>query len=462
MNLKRLFSPSFGSAADAAPKESSVPSPVPETDVVDDAFVQLAGGHLDAPFEQKTVAKPGDGVQENDYVVLAGGFSGVPLRMPGETEAASESGPDADLTLTETAAIDSTESKTDLAPVDPDNPVIDVHDPHLESFGPLPDFLVHDQSAEQEKPKGEPEAEDPAAASISTLRSPFPAIRERKARRWPWRRQAQQDVHVSYDHDWGTGVSVGEEEALRQRLMNKNQPPKSRRGSVLILGMMSAAAAVALTAGNPSKVLEAVPDAKRIVSQVQNDLITRVALTTGSTEPSSDGSLCAQQPSVDGCFTNNVIRAAAFVCPTAMHPIAVEFASSPVRAAVGLSHRASMAPSTGFATVLSAETTFDFMTRDLNFAVDLVSFRRNGTIAGMLKNVQPRQQLPVQVAKADGIVALRGNEVERLGLTPDCRIAIFENGIPPEYFSQDAKVNNSPQRINTIKPQTQAKAELGR
>ena len=462
MNLKRLFSSSFGSAADAPSKESPVSSSVLGADIVDDAFVQLAGGQLDAPIEQKTVAEPADEVQENDYVVLAGGFSGVPLRMPGENETASESGPDADLTLTETAAIDSTAIKADLAPVDPDNPVIDVHDPHLESFGPLPDFLVQDQSTDHEGPKEELEADASATASISTLPSTFPAVRERKARRWPWRRRAQQEVHVSYDHDWGTGVSVGEEEALRQRLMNKNHPPKSRKGSVIVLGMMSAAAALVFTAGNPSQLLEAVPDAKRIVSHVQNDLITRVALTTGSTEPSSDGSICAQQPSIDGCFTNNVIRAAAFVCPTAMHPIAVEFASSPVRAAVGLSHRASMAPSTGFATVLSAETTFDFMTRDLNFAVDLVSFRRNGTIAGMLKNVQPRQQLPVQVAKADGIVALRGNEVERLGLTPDCRIAIFENGIPPDYFSQDAKVNNSPKRINTIKPKTQAKAELGR
>lgn len=459
MNLKRFFPSSFGSADAASATESPVTSPLSAE--IDDAFVQLAGGQLHEPASDEKAA-PADEVRENDFVILAGGFSGVPLRLPGENAPDMPAASGTDIAVTDTAASLALEPGSETISVDPDNPVIDVHDPYLESFGPLPDFLMQEAATAELEPKDEPVSPDPASEAGTALPAPLQAVRERRARRWPWRRRSQQDVHVSYDHDWGTGISVGEEEALRQRLMNKNQPPKSRKGSVVILGMMSAAAAVALTMGNPGKILDAVPDAKKIVSHVQNDLITRVSLTTGSTEPSNDGSICAQQPSMDGCFTNNVIRAAAFVCPTAMHPIAVEFASSPVRAAVGLSHRATIAPSTGFATVLSAETTFDFMTRDLNFAVDLVSFRRNGTIAGMLKNVQPRQQLPVQVAKADGIIALRGNEVERLALTPDCRIAIFENGIPPEYFSQDAKVNNSPQRINTIKPQTQAKAELGR
>ncbi|WP_162820507.1 DUF192 domain-containing protein [Microvirga calopogonii] len=422
--------------------------------MVDDSFILLVGGQLQPTHEDPAPEAETDDILSNDFVVLAGGFTGKPLGEAGEKVealASDDSAGDVAEAVADAAlgAGEASPESGPAGPADPDNPVIDVRDPYLETFGPLPDAV--------------PEAA-PALAPVvgNTLPGPYNAPPARKARRWPWSRTAASEVEVSYEHDWGTGISVNEEEALRQRLMNKNQPPKKRRGPVIILGTMAAAAALVLTAGSPTKVLEAIPTAKKIVTRAQNDLISRVALTSGpSAEPAKDTSMCAQQPSMDGCFTNNVIRAAAFVCPTAMHPVAVEFASSPVRAAVGLSHRASMAPSTGFATILSAETTFDFMTRDLNFAVDLISFRRNGNIAGMLKNVQPRQQLPVQVAKADGIIALRGNEIERLALTPDCRIAIFENGIPPEYFAQDAKVNNSPVRI-PVKPQTQAQADLGR
>ncbi|QRM35069.1 DUF192 domain-containing protein [Microvirga sp. VF16] len=423
--------------------------------MVDDSFILLVGGQLQ-PTAEDPIPEPGtDDTQTNDFVVLAGGFTGTPLGEAGqkvEPFAADDNAGDVigSVANAEPAEDEASAEAGSAGPIDPDNPVIDVHDPYLESFGPLPDPVSVEAT--------------PTLASVpgNTLPGPYHAPEARKSRRWPWSRAAASEVNVSYDHDWGTGISVNEEEALRQRLMNKNQPPKKRRGSLVLIGTVATAAALVLTAGSPTKILEAVPSAKKIVTRVQNDLISRVSLTSESpAEQTRDSSMCAQQPSTDGCFTNNVIRAAAFVCPTAMHPVAVEFASSPVRAAVGLSHRASMAPSTGFATILSAETTFDFMTRDLNFAVDLISFRRNGSIAGMLKNVQPRQQLPVQVAKADGIIALRGNEIERLALTPDCRIAIFENGIPPEYFAQDAKVNNSPVRI-PVKPQTQAQADLGR
>ncbi|WP_262030785.1 DUF192 domain-containing protein [Microvirga sp. Mcv34] len=453
MNLTRFWPSKSGATSKEAGQAQ--PSSPAGSDTIDDSFILLVGGQLQPPAEDPAPEAEIDDTHANDFVVLAGGFTGKPLGEAGETVDAPAEDHSAGKVVEAVVNADPAEGQTSAeddpaGPVDPDNPVIDVHDPYLETFAPLPDQVAAEAA--------------PALASVTgnTLPGPYHAPEARKARRWPWSRAAASEVNVSYDHDWGTGISVNEEEALRQRLMNKNQPPKKRRGSLVLIGTMATAAALVLTAGSPTKVLEVVPSAKRIVTRVQNDLISRVSLTSDSpAEQTRDSSMCAQQPSTDGCFTNNVIRAAAFVCPTAMHPVAVEFASSPVRAAVGLSHRASMAPSTGFATILSAETTFDFMTRDLNFAVDLISFRRNGNIAGMLKNVQPRQQLPVQVAKADGIIALRGNEIERLALTPDCRIAIFENGIPPEYFAQDAKVNNSPVRI-PVKPQTQAQADLGR
>jgi uncharacterized membrane protein (UPF0127 family) len=453
MNLKRFWSSNAGaSSKDAGQAQPSSPA---AADMIDDSFILLVGGQLQSSADDPALEPDTDDTHANDFVVLAGGFTGKPLGEAGEKVEAPAGDDTAGHVAESVTNADSAEGEAfadvpPAGPVDPDNPVIDVHDPYLETFAPLPDK--------------DPAEAAPVLASGAgnTLPGPYHAPHTRKARRWPWSRTEASEVNVSYDHDWGTGISVNEEEALRQRLMNKNQPPKKRRGSLILIGTMATAAALVLAAGSPTKVLEAVPSAKKIVTRVQNDLISRVSLTAGApAEPARDNSMCAQQPSMDGCFTNNVIRAAALVCPSAMHPIAVEFASSPVRAALGLSHRATMAPSTGFATILSAETTFDFMTRDLNFAVDLISFRRNGNIAGMLKNVQPRQQLPVQVAKADGIIALKGNEIERLGLTPDCRIAIFENGIPPEYFAQDAKVNNSPVRI-PAKPQTQAQADLGR
>lgn len=139
---------------------------------------------------------------------------------------------------------------------------------------------------------------------------------------------------------------------------------------------------------------------------------------------------CIDDPEQDGCFVGNVIRQGAFLCADGPRPVALEFASSPVRAQVGLSHRDHLAPSTGFATILPTTTRVNYITKDVRVPLDIVAFRRDGSIAAIIPDIPPRRQMPIAVPAADGIVAIRGGEAKRLRITEACQFAAYEEGVP--------------------------------
>ena len=142
------------------------------------------------------------------------------------------------------------------------------------------------------------------------------------------------------------------------------------------------------------------------------------------------GKSCIDDPEQDGCFVGNVIRQGAFLCADGPRPVALEFASSPVRAQVGLSHRDHLAPSTGFATILPTTTRVNYITKDVRVPLDIVAFRRDGSIAAIIPDIPPRRQMPIAVPAADGIVAIRGGEAKRLRITEACQFAAYEEGVP--------------------------------
>lgn len=146
--------------------------------------------------------------------------------------------------------------------------------------------------------------------------------------------------------------------------------------------------------------------------------------------PAQAATSCAQEPDQDGCFVGNVVRQGAFLCADGPRPLALEFASSPLRAQVGLSHRDHVAPSTGFATILPTTTRVNYITKDIRVPLDLIAFHRDGRIAAIIPNIPPRRQMPVAVPAADGIVAIRGGEAQRLRLTEACQFAAYEEGVP--------------------------------
>lgn len=149
---------------------------------------------------------------------------------------------------------------------------------------------------------------------------------------------------------------------------------------------------------------------------------------------SPTSSVCEADPNADGCFTGNIIRQGTVICGHSVHPLALEFANSPVRARIGLSHRFHMAPSTGFVTVFETPSRINFITRDLKVPIDLISFNRDGNFEALKLDIPPAQQLPVTIAPATGLLALKGGEITRLGITPDCRLHLFEDGVPAEMF----------------------------
>lgn len=160
---------------------------------------------------------------------------------------------------------------------------------------------------------------------------------------------------------------------------------------------------------------------------------------------------CIDDPEQDGCFVGNVIRQGAFLCADGPRPVALEFASSPVRAQVGLSHRDHLAPSTGFATILPTTTRVNYITKDVRVPLDIVAFRRDGSIAAIIPDIPPRRQMPIAVPAADGIVAIRGGEAKRLRITEACQFAAYEEGVPmapaPAAQSSGAPAKSAEARI---------------
>jgi uncharacterized membrane protein (UPF0127 family) len=162
---------------------------------------------------------------------------------------------------------------------------------------------------------------------------------------------------------------------------------------------------------------------------------------------------CTEDPDQDGCFTGNVVRQGAFLCQDGPRPLALEFASSPIRSAMGLSHRDHIAASTGFTTILPTTTRVNYITKDLRVPIDIIAFHRDGRIAQIVQNVPARRQMPVALQPADGIVALKAGESQRLRITDQCQFAAYEDGVPmpvatseiPSKASSDKRISQIPQ-----------------
>lgn len=160
------------------------------------------------------------------------------------------------------------------------------------------------------------------------------------------------------------------------------------------------------------------------------EALAKTASSQTPVTPAVVKTTCQADPDQDGCYTSNVIRQGAFLCPDGPRPVALEFASSPVRSMMGLAHRDQIAASTGFATILPTTTRVNYITKDVRVPIDIVAFTRDGRIVTILPNVPARRQMPTGLPAADGIVALRGGEAQRMRLTQDCGFAAYEDGVP--------------------------------
>lgn len=151
-------------------------------------------------------------------------------------------------------------------------------------------------------------------------------------------------------------------------------------------------------------------------------------------------SSCADKPEADGCFSSNVIRQGTIICGSNIHPLALEFASTPLRAKIGLSYRKELPSSTGFITVFENPSVINFITKDISFAIDLISFDRDGQFKAIKKEISGGQQMPIQIAPSTGLLALKAGEVSRLSITPECRLHLFENGVPASMFEGEQNI----------------------